>query len=121
MTKHPSPCPTHHPLITSASKTQEFLGFLDELKCIQQTDDVDMVSPFPPRRRQRIEFFVAGAKPGEFRKVALAIRTTGGDCRNVVEKSLVTLFAECGMCKVILSFVFAECGTCARLYCHVFS
>ena len=71
---------------------------MDELKCVQSQDDLENASPFPARRRHRIEFFVPhGGKAGEFRRVAVDIRTTGGDCRNVVEKSLAELFAQCGV------------------------
>jgi hypothetical protein len=34
---------------------------------------------------------------GEFKKVRLELRTTGGDCKHLVKKSLGTFFAECGL------------------------
>lgn len=76
---------------------QDFLGFLDQLKCVQQAEDVEnFVSPFPPRQRKRFEFYVpAGA--GQFKRVGVSVHTTGGDCRNVVQRSLIELFAQCGM------------------------
>jgi hypothetical protein len=74
---------------------QEFLGFLDELKCVQEAHDE--ASPFPPRQRRRFEFYVP-AGGGEFKRVGVNIFTTGGDCRNVVQRSLIELFAQCGMC-----------------------
>ena len=38
----------------------------------------------------------AGSK-GSLRVVEAALKTTGGDCRNVMEKSLVQLFSACGL------------------------
>lgn len=37
------------------------------------------------------------AEDGRFREVGLDLRTTGGDCRNLVQRSLEAFFRDCGL------------------------
>jgi hypothetical protein len=43
------------------------------------------------------KFYLKTKEDGHFHVVSLEMRTTGGDCRNLVQKSLETFFTDCGL------------------------
>ena len=50
----------------------------------------------PPAAVRTLRFYLH-TRSGGLRQVAVLLRTTGGDCRRVVERSLADLFAQCGL------------------------
>lgn len=81
---------TMHPEAQAAN--QESLavlqGFLSSVKKLQ--------GEYPPAGVHRLKFHIRGQN-NELRQVGTVLKTTGGDCRKLVEVSLSNLFATCGL------------------------
>ena len=65
---------------------------------------VKLSNEFPPSINQSITFYVrTKAEPsinpptGSFTQIKLTVRTTGGDCRNILQKSFQSLFEQAGL------------------------
>lgn len=82
---------THHP--TQKHVNQEsfsrFQAFLDEVR--------DQTTAPPRAGLHAYRFYLKTKEEGKFQEVALELRTTGGDCRNVVQRSLEGFFKQCGL------------------------
>lgn len=77
---------------TNDASFQALQEFLQGIRAI------DLSEGYPPPRTQRLDFFLRDAAANNgYRRVALVLRTTGGDCRSVVQRSLCSFFAECGL------------------------
>jgi len=69
-------------------------------------DDVRDKNTAPPRAGlHAYRFYLKTKDDGLFQEVALELRTTGGDCRNVVQRSLEGFFKQCGLPE---KFIWAE-------------
>jgi len=69
-------------------------------------DDVRDKNTAPPRAGlHAYRFYLKTKDDGLFQEVALELRTTGGDCRNVVQRSLEGFFTQCGLPE---KFIWAE-------------
>lgn len=90
---------THYP--TQKHVNQEsfsrFQAFLDDVR------DKDTAPPRAGLHAYR--FYLKTKDDGFFQEVALELRTTGGDCRNVVQRSLERFFKLCGLPE---KFIWAE-------------
>lgn len=62
------------------------------LSTVQRARDVH-----PPAAVQRLTFHLREGDPQRIRVVQHVVRTTGGDCRAVVQRSLSELFSKCGL------------------------
>lgn len=52
----------------------------------------------PPRAgSHQYRFFLKTKEDGKFHEVELELRTTGGDCRNLVSRNLGDFFKTCGL------------------------
>ncbi|KNC83004.1 hypothetical protein SARC_04727 [Sphaeroforma arctica JP610] len=67
---------------------QKLLSFIDEIK---STDS------FPSRQTLLLTFEIPRGRSGAFKTINLKIRTSGGDCRRVVEDSILQCFNECDL------------------------
>ncbi|KAK3260137.1 hypothetical protein CYMTET_30892 [Cymbomonas tetramitiformis] len=63
-------------------------GFLSSVKKLQ--------GEYPPAGVHRLKFHIRG-RNDELRQVGTVLKTTGGDCRKLVEVSLSGLFTHCGL------------------------
>ncbi|CAI5742469.1 unnamed protein product [Peronospora destructor] len=67
---------------------KELLGMLDA---------IEKHNVFPPAKTLVLPFFLKTPVEGEFKKVDLQLRTTGGACNTLVEEALGRFFGECGL------------------------
>lgn len=90
---------THYPKQKDVNQESfsRFQAFLDDVR------DKDTAPPRAGLHSYR--FFLKTKEDGRFQEVALELRTTGGDCRNLVQRSLEAFFKECGLPE---KFVWAE-------------
>ncbi|CAI5724190.1 unnamed protein product [Peronospora destructor] len=67
---------------------KELLGILDA---------IEKHNVFPPAKTLVLPFFLKTPVEGEFKKVDLQLRTTGGACNTLVEEALGRFFGECDL------------------------
>eukprot|EP01134_Creolimax_fragrantissima_P005852 CFRG5852T1 len=67
---------------------QKLFSFIDEIKSEES---------FPVKQHLVLPFDIPQGRPGQFKTVTLNIRTSGGDCRRVIEKSILKCFNESGV------------------------
>ena len=82
------------PELAGAAETND-----ESLKVIQGIlDAVTKSKSTPERGNKRLKFYVRDESvPGGVRLVPFALKTTGGDCRNLVARQLETLFEDVGV------------------------
>ncbi|KAJ0407706.1 hypothetical protein P43SY_009043 [Pythium insidiosum] len=73
---------------TNEASYKELLGILDS---------IEKHNEFPPAKTLTLPFFLRTPVEGEFKRVALNMRTTGGACNTLVEEALGVFFTECGL------------------------
>lgn len=73
---------------------QKLQGILNEAKSGERTTQ-DYMKP----RKELLTFYLRTDKPEHFHKVQAEVKVTGEGCRNVLGKSMGTLFAYAGLPK----------------------
>jgi hypothetical protein len=88
-----------HPDVLASTHPEHARTNADALAHLQGTlDGVQKRRELPGAKVRRLRFYVRDETRAEgVRAVAFTLRTTGGDCRNVVRKDLGTLFAQVGI------------------------
>ncbi|TMW57184.1 hypothetical protein Poli38472_003109 [Pythium oligandrum] len=60
-------------------------------------DSIEKHNEFPPAKSLVLPFYLKTPIDGQFKQVALRMRTTGGACNTLVEEALGVFFTECGL------------------------
>jgi len=96
-----------HPDVLSSTHPELAKANAEALAYVQGTlDGVQKSKTLPGAKVMRLRFYVRdGARANGVREVPFTLRTTGGDCRNVVARDLGSLFASVGIAR---SFSWAE-------------
>ncbi|OQR99354.1 hypothetical protein ACHHYP_06915 [Achlya hypogyna] len=78
-----------------ASNTESYKELMGILDAIENTS-----GEFPPAKKLALPFYLTTGVPGEFKKVTLNLKTTGGSCVTLMETQLGAFFEECGWSRV---------------------
>ncbi|KDO32926.1 hypothetical protein SPRG_02619 [Saprolegnia parasitica CBS 223.65] len=77
------------------SNTESYKELMGILDAIENTS-----GEFPPAKKLSLPFYLTTPVSGEFKKVTLNLKTTGGSCVTLMETQLGSFFEECGWPRV---------------------
>jgi hypothetical protein len=86
-----------HPDLFGQYPTQQQINEESYKELLGILDSIEKNNEFPSAKKLQLPFYLKTPVEGQFKKVSLNLRTTGGACNTLVEAALGTFFTECGL------------------------